>query len=485
MATYRSSLIEALRGRSQGALPSMSAVSFLPNPVSSAPSRATSRTAIPRRGIFNPAMLTMAPAVIQPPPVANEIRPEDFIENLPNVDVEVGGLGDGGQDNGGQGAGDYGVGQGVNSDLADLGLSLMAYGEAGRGLAPGSLAAGLAGNVIAGQQADAMGRAADALAEIESQDVPGVVSVSDKQGNVFGYSSPATIAASDAATFGTSLSAADEAVAQAMSDYAESAPRNVDPVVIGLDKNAGPTNYEFVGPVFDSLPSATLASDYSTNTSSLSPADQAVAQAIAALAESAPSDVSSIAGTGGNIADSLTGGSTVGVDALGPANGSSLSLADAAVAAAMADYAEAGGGAISGGLAAADGVGMSGFDGTGNFGGDGGGGGGGGCFLTTAAVEHMGQDDDGDVLNTLRKFRDQFMLKDDSKRADVAAYYKHAPQIVEALNARPDAKNVYREMYETYILPAVDAIKSGDNDKAYEAYVAGVDWAMKQAANAQ
>ena len=348
----------------------MSAVSLLPNPVVNSVRVAPARPIPTRGGMFNPARLAMAPAVIsRQVDEPKQIRPEEFIEMLPDVG---GGIGN---DNGGSGGG-YGVGQGVNTDLADLGLSLMAYGEAGKGLAPGSLAAGAAGYAIAGQQADAMGRAADSLAAIEAQDAPGVVSVSDKHGNVFGYSSPATIAASDAATFGTSLSAADQAVAEAM----------------------------------------------------------------AAMAESAPSDIGAFAGTGGNIGDSLTGGSTIGVDALGPG-------------------ADVGGG--------------------------GGDGGGGGCFLTTAAVEHMGQKDDGDVLNTLRQFRDRFMLKDDRKRADVAAYYKHAPKIVEALNAKPDAKNVYRQMYETYILPAVEAIKSGDNDKAYKAYVEGVDWAMKQAANAQ
>ena len=93
----------------------------------------------------------------------------------------------------------------------------------------------------------------------------------------------------------------------------------------------------------------------------------------------------------------------------------------------------------------------------------------------------MGDADDGDVLNTLRKFRDQFMLADKSKRADVAAYYKHAPQIVEALNANPNAKSIYQQMYREYILPAVQAIKAGDNKKAYRVYVKGVEWAARKA----
>lgn len=373
MATYRSSLIEALRSRPID-VGSASTVSFLPNPVvppvAARPQRPTTRSP----GVFNPPKLVMLPAEIRPP--KQDIEPDQNFFNIVDAptyydsgaflstDSSVGG--------------ETGVGgQGISNDLADFGLALMAYGEAGKGLAPGSLAAGLVGSAIAGQQADAMGAAANTLADMSA--VPGISTISDASGNVIGVSSPASIAEADAATFGTSLTTTEDAIAQAMADMAES-------------------------------------------------------------------------GQVGFLSDSGVGTS-----------------------------------AISDGLAVADGVGMSGFDSGGGFdsGAGGGGGGGGGCFLTTAAVEHMGQDDDGDVLNTLRKFRDQFMLKDDSKRADVAAYYKHAPQIVEAINARPDARNVYREMYETYILPAVDAIKSGDNDKAYEAYVAGVDWAMKQAANAQ
>lgn len=215
MATYQSSLIEALRNRPMD-VGAASMMRLLPNPVVS-PVVAPPTLPTPRpSGIFNPAKLTMEPAVITPKAPEKEIRPEEFMQMPYDIGGgtgwDIGSFSDG-----------YGVGQGVDTDLADLGLALMAYGEAGKGLAPGSLIAGIAGNYIAGKQADAMGRAADTLAEIEAQDVPGVVSVADRQGNVFGYSSPATIAASDAATFGTSLSPADAAIAAAMAGYAESA----------------------------------------------------------------------------------------------------------------------------------------------------------------------------------------------------------------------------------------------------------------------
>ena len=94
----------------------------------------------------------------------------------------------------------------------------------------------------------------------------------------------------------------------------------------------------------------------------------------------------------------------------------------------------------------------------------------GGCFLTTAAVKHMGQDDNGEVLNTLRKFRDTYMRKNKEKSKDVEWYYENAPRIVNALDKLPDADAVYKKMYKRFILPAYHAIKKGENERAYKIY---------------
>lgn len=94
----------------------------------------------------------------------------------------------------------------------------------------------------------------------------------------------------------------------------------------------------------------------------------------------------------------------------------------------------------------------------------------GGCFLTTAAVKHMGQDDNGEVLNTLREFRDTYMRKNKEKSKDVEWYYENAPRIVNALDKLPDADAVYKKMYKRFILPAYHAIKKGENERAYKIY---------------
>jgi hypothetical protein len=91
----------------------------------------------------------------------------------------------------------------------------------------------------------------------------------------------------------------------------------------------------------------------------------------------------------------------------------------------------------------------------------------------------MNQKDNGEVLNTLREFRDTYMRTNKEKSKDIAWYYENAPRIVAALDARPDADKVYKKMYRDFIKPAYNAIQKGDDAYAYEIYKDGIDFAKK------
>lgn len=171
-------------------------------------------------------------------------------------------------------------------------------------------------------------------------------------------------------------------------------------------------------------------------------------------------DAGAAAAVGADGTDAGAGGTGVGGDTAG------------ATGADGTDGGAGGAGMGDGTAAAASG------DSSGDAGG-GGGGGGGACFLTTAAVEHMGQKDDGEVLSTLRRFRDSYMRKDAEKLRDVAWYYEHAPRIVDALSRSPDVAKLYQEMYDSYIYPSYEAIKANNMERAYELYRAGVIFAQK------
>jgi hypothetical protein len=194
------------------------------------------------------------------------------------------------------------------------------------------------------------------------------------------------------------------------------------------------------------------------------------------------------AGGAGNSGDGGTGDSSTATDGGGPSvgdasdPGGSVGGGGGDSSSGASDGSGPGAGAGTGGASAGDsgdgGTGAASSAGDGG-GGGGGGGGGDGCFLTTAAVKHMGQKDDGEVLSTLRKFRDSYMRKNKEKSKDVAWYYDNAPRIVAALDRAPNGAKLYKKMYKDYIHPAYEAIKSGERDYAYELYKDGIDFAKK------
>lgn len=98
-------------------------------------------------------------------------------------------------------------GQGISSGLTDLGLGLMGLAENAPGLATGI--AGAIGSGIAGQQADAMGQAQSAMEGMNA--TPGIVAISDTNGNVIGVVTNDSISVADAA-FGDAASAAASGV---------------------------------------------------------------------------------------------------------------------------------------------------------------------------------------------------------------------------------------------------------------------------------
>jgi hypothetical protein len=61
------------------------------------------------------------------------------------------------------------------------------------------------GDLITGYQADAMGNAADKLRDIAGNPLPGVATISDRNGNIFTVSNPNLISASDVEDFGTEI----------------------------------------------------------------------------------------------------------------------------------------------------------------------------------------------------------------------------------------------------------------------------------------
>lgn len=96
------------------------------------------------------------------------------------------------------------------------------------------------------------------------------------------------------------------------------------------------------------------------------------------------------------------------------------------------------------------------------------GGGGGVCFITTAACDYFGLADDCDELQTLRAFRDNVMLKNDSWKEDVKAYYDLSKELAPKL-AKVNDTQFWADVFSS-VKEAVGYVKAGKNQEAYDTY---------------
>lgn len=92
------------------------------------------------------------------------------------------------------------------------------------------------------------------------------------------------------------------------------------------------------------------------------------------------------------------------------------------------------------------------------------------CYLTTACVMSIGLKDDCNELNTLRRFRDEYLQNQPEGNRLIDEYYGIAPSIVDKINFRKDAASIYNSIYKDVILPCVDAINARQYDEALARY---------------
>lgn len=93
-----------------------------------------------------------------------------------------------------------GLGQGINSAQQNIGLALMNYGQTLNGFLPGGFVANAVGQAMVDSQINAIDESLGLLGTIGEQ--PGVISVTDAQGNVASMVTPESIAQSDFDEFG-------------------------------------------------------------------------------------------------------------------------------------------------------------------------------------------------------------------------------------------------------------------------------------------
>ena len=67
--------------------------------------------------------------------------------------------------------------------------------------------------------------------------------------------------------------------------------------------------------------------------------------------------------------------------------------------------------------------------------------------MTTACCEYKGLPDDCHELQTLRKFRDEYLALKKYGKEIIQLYYEDAPQIVKRINSDVDKEQIYNQIY--------------------------------------
>lgn len=96
---------------------------------------------------------------------------------------------------------------------------------------------------------------------------------------------------------------------------------------------------------------------------------------------------------------------------------------------------------------------------------------GGFCFITTAVCEYMGKSDDCIELQTLRKFRDEWLAFQSGGQELIERYYVIAPGIVEKIKASPFYEYYCESLWKEYLSPCLEMISLGDYEACKNHYI--------------
>jgi len=91
------------------------------------------------------------------------------------------------------------------------------------------------------------------------------------------------------------------------------------------------------------------------------------------------------------------------------------------------------------------------------------------CFITTACVQYYQLDDKCYQLETLRAFRDSYLMNSESGRGLVAKYYQIAPVLVQLLKEDSQHSGLFSKIFKT-INNACAAIENKEYKKAEHIY---------------
>jgi len=92
------------------------------------------------------------------------------------------------------------------------------------------------------------------------------------------------------------------------------------------------------------------------------------------------------------------------------------------------------------------------------------------CLVSSACVEAMSLSDNCFELNTLRKFRDSYLINIPNGNSEINNYYQIAPTIVNKIYQLQNPMEYLKITYHSLVLPCVRLIIEGKNEEAFSHY---------------
>lgn len=104
----------------------------------------------------------------------------------------------------------------------------------------------------------------------------------------------------------------------------------------------------------------------------------------------------------------------------------------------------------------------------------------GGCYITTAVCEEYMKPDDCYELTKFRNFRDNWLKYQPDGQKLIDKYYKTAPTIVKLINKRPNRKEIYHYLNNTYLSKCLLCIEKKENEKCKILYIEMMEYLYKE-----
>ena len=98
--------------------------------------------------------------------------------------------------------------------------------------------------------------------------------------------------------------------------------------------------------------------------------------------------------------------------------------------------------------------------------------------MTTACCKYKGLPDDCMELETLRRFRDNYLKGTEYGSELIRTYYESAPALVERIDSSPKRDDIYDHIDEA-ITGIVSRIERGENERAVIEYLSLAFWVAR------